>query len=89
MTTEKRTHPLTEGQRQAIVPLLQQRQAIDAQIGTILNIAITDAKLPPVEGGWSLNAQTMCLHGEVAGQDQPTNGLAKAALEAQKELEKS
>ena len=82
----KRTHPLTEGQRQAIVPLLQQRQAIDVQIGTILNIAITDAKLPSIKGGWSLDFQTMCLKGEVPGQDQPTNGLEKAALEAQEEL---
>ena len=88
----KRSYPLTEGQRQAVVPLLQQRQALDSQLRTILNISITDSELPAVEGGWSLNAETMCLEGELHVEpipNQPTNGLEKAALEARKELQEN
>ena len=64
MPTEKKSHSLTSGQRQAITPLLQQRQAIDAAIRTILNIAIVDGGLQKSESGWSLNAETMGLESE-------------------------
>ena len=82
MPNEKKSHPLTPGQKQAITPLLHQRHAIDAQIGTLLNIAIVDGGLPKSESGWSLNAETMCLEGECqsapATAPVATNGVANA-----------
>lgn len=64
----KHSHTLSQGQRKALAPLLQQRQAVEAQIRMVMGIAIEDAGLPPVEGGWTLNVETMALEGEVTAE---------------------